>query len=131
MISFEDFQVLDSGWNRYQQDILDDVFDTEEDDFIDYEDQLINEMLNGEDYVIYNNSSGRSGVGSYKYAENYIIVRFKDGSIYAYTDDYINPTELQNLKGLADHGSGLNGYLTRIIYDRWTIRIYKDIITTK
>lgn len=88
-------------------------------------------LLDDERYVPYLNHGKRSGVNAYALGPNYILVRFNDGGVYLYTDKLLTEAEIANLKQLAEYGSGLNSYLTRLIGTRYTARYYKNIVFIK
>ncbi len=63
----------------------------------------------------YQNKNGNSGIIMHEIHENYIDVKFSDGSIYRYS--YIRPGKLivDYMKSLAIQGCGLNSYINRSV----------------
>ncbi len=61
----------------------------------------------------YRNTSGNSGVLAYNYDEDSINVMFSDGSVYKYSYRSAGENTVEELKRLADLGSGLNSYINR------------------
>lgn len=64
---------------------------------------------------IYKNRNGDSGVTRYKCGPDWIEVEFKQGSSRIYRYDYSRPgsAHVEEMKRLADAGSGLNAYINR------------------
>lgn len=84
--------------------------------------ELLNDFSNFQDY---SNRSGRSGVDGFKYGDDWILVKFKDGSLYLYTQKNVSYDELNLLISLAIQGIGLNTYLTKTIGGRYEGRNYR------
>lgn len=141
-ISKEDLEY--DNWEQYWQDILENKVETVEKELAEQPEEVdartfrnetgltINEMLLSEDrYVNYLNQNKRSNVNAYAVGDNYILVKFNDSSVYLYTDKLLTQSELDRLKDLANYGAGLNGYLTRLIGNRYTARYYKNHVFIK
>lgn len=84
--------------------------------------ELLNDFSNFQDY---SNRSGRSGVEGFKYGDDWILVKFRDGSLYLYTQKNVSYDELNLLISLAIQGIGLNAYLTKTIGSRYEGRNYR------
>lgn len=66
----------------------------------------------------YSNRSGGSGVYSYEIGSNYIKVKFRTGRSYLYTYRSAGRRNIENMKQLAERGSGLNSYInTNVKYN--------------
>jgi hypothetical protein len=61
----------------------------------------------------YKNLSGDSGVHSYEFNNDQIVVRFNDRATYTYTNQSVGSTNLAKLKELATVGRGLNSYINK------------------
>jgi hypothetical protein len=69
---------------------------------------------------VYANLSGRSGVVSWEETDDSIEITFRDGSRYLYTRESLGSMDAVNiLKGYADAGRGLNGYITKYVKKRY------------
>jgi hypothetical protein len=64
----------------------------------------------------YRNSGGDSGVSSYEVGADYIIVKFT-GTLRPYRYSYWKAGQyhVENMKRLAQSGSGLNSYINRYV----------------
>ena len=64
--------------------------------------------------VQYRNSGGDSGVSAYEIGADYIKVRFSGtGKTYTYSYRKAGGTHVENMKNLAQSGSGLNSYINK------------------
>jgi len=63
----------------------------------------------------YANTNGNSGVSSYEIGSDYIWVEFTTGSIYEYTYASAGREHIENMKPLAQSGSGLNSYTMKYV----------------
>ncbi len=61
----------------------------------------------------YIDSNNNSNVRSYDYGDNWIIIEFKDGSIYKYTYFSSGSYNIEEMKRLADRGDGLNSFISK------------------
>ena len=61
----------------------------------------------------YQNLSGNSGVVEFKNQLDFIIVRFRDGDLYAYTAERVGRDHVEEMKRLAIAGEGLSTYITQ------------------
>lgn len=64
----------------------------------------------------YRNATGRSGVSSYETGADYITVKFY-GTFRSYTYSYkrAGKIHVENMKRLAQHGSGVNSYINQYV----------------
>jgi hypothetical protein len=64
----------------------------------------------------YKNRGGDSGISAYEIGADYIMVKFS-GTFKTYTYSYSKAgnVHIENMKKLAIHGSGLNGYINRYV----------------
>lgn len=132
VISLEEQTADIIDWDEYFETILDSEVDeptTPEQQ--QHSDDITEILLDESNYINYLNNSNRSNVDSYKPDTTLILVKFKEGSIYLYNDKFVTFDELEMLKYLANYGSGLNSYLTRIIRDRYVARYYKNRVLIK
>ncbi|WP_445735314.1 hypothetical protein [Mariniflexile sp.] len=64
----------------------------------------------------YRNSGGDSGVSSYEIGFDYIIVKFSGTArTYRYSHRKAGQNHVENLKRLAQNGSGLNSYINQFV----------------
>lgn len=56
---------------------------------------------------------GDSGVIGYEIGTDYIRVQFSTGAIYLYTYASAGSHNIENMKGLARKGNGLNAYINK------------------
>lgn len=61
----------------------------------------------------YANLSGRSGVREYSIGDDYIDVKFSDGSLYRYSYRSAGAATIEEMKRLAVRGYGLNSFIMR------------------
>lgn len=59
----------------------------------------------------YKNLSGQSSVSKYEIGEDCIVVLFADGKSYKYTCNSAGAGNIERMKNLAMHGSGLNAFI--------------------
>lgn len=63
----------------------------------------------------YKNLSGNSGIQAYELGEDSIIVQFDDGSQYLYTCNSAGSSNIEEMKNLAESGSGLNSFINKSV----------------
>ena len=61
----------------------------------------------------YKNLSGKSGVSAYAMADDAILVEFRRGAVYLYTDDSIGQSKRAKMQELAQSGQGLNAFINQ------------------
>jgi len=71
----------------------------------------------------YRNLGGYSGVAAYEIGDDYIKVRFLDGSIYLYNHQSTGRDDIEHMKKLAQNGQGLNSFITRVVKKRYAAKI--------
>ena len=71
---------------------------------------------------IYKDIDGDSGVAAYENGENFIRVKFKDGSIYLYTYASTGQGDIEHMKSLAIAGDGLNSYINKYVRKAYETR---------
>ncbi len=65
--------------------------------------------------IPYTNKGGKSGIESYEIGEDFIKVKFSDGNIYTYDNAVTGEENIKTMKELAENGSGLNSFITKVI----------------
>jgi hypothetical protein len=63
-----------------------------------------------------------SGVVRYELGSDYIRVQFSDRSQYLYTYSSAGSSHIENMKGLAQRGDGLNAYINENVKRRYQRR---------
>lgn len=64
----------------------------------------------------YRNRAGDSGVSAYEIGNDYIKVKFSSSfRIYTYSYRKAGSSHVENMKRLAQSGSGLNSYINRYV----------------
>ena len=61
----------------------------------------------------YQNLSGKSGVTAYASSEDAILVEFRHGAVYLYTQDAIGAKPLATMQQLARNGRGLGTFISQ------------------
>ena len=69
--------------------------------------------------IKYQNKAGDSGVIAYEVGGDYILIKFKDGTHYLYTDIATGTKHIAEMKKLASEGKGLSTYISRYVKDRY------------
>ena len=69
-------------------------------------------------FTKYKDVNGVSGIDAYligktKGGGNYISIRFKGGVIYTYFESKVGKTHFSNMRGMANNGHDLNGYIMK------------------
>lgn len=69
----------------------------------------------------YKNLRGKSSVAAYESGEGFIHVVFHEGAFRHYLYDYSRPgkRDVDHMKNLAERGSGLGSYISRVVKDRY------------
>lgn len=64
----------------------------------------------------YRNSGGDSGISAFETGSNYILVKFSGTArTYRYSYQKAGQNHVENMKQLAQSGSGLNSYINRFV----------------
>jgi hypothetical protein len=71
----------------------------------------------------YKNQSGDSGVVAYDIDDGRIVVQFKSGERYLYTEDSAGAANVAQMQALARAGHGLGSFIGRHVYDRYARKI--------
>jgi hypothetical protein len=73
--------------------------------------------------TIYKDIDNDSGVSTYEYGADYIVVQFKDGGKYEYTHQSAGMQNIEQMKLLADQGDGLNAFINRYVRKRYSRKL--------
>ena len=71
----------------------------------------------------YGNLSGDSGVLGYQLREGAIIVQFRNGSMYEYTNESAGSHAISTMRRLAVAGRGLSGFIATHVREKYSRRI--------
>lgn len=71
----------------------------------------------------YRDVDGDSGVAASEDGAGYILVQFKDGAVYEYTDSSAGATNVAEMKRLAASGDGLNAFINRHVRKLYSRRV--------
>jgi len=71
----------------------------------------------------YRNQNGDSGVVAYDIDDGRIVVQFKSGERYLYTEDSAGAANIARMQALARAGQGLGSFIGRHVYDRYARKI--------
>lgn len=61
----------------------------------------------------YLNSTGKSNIDAYEIGADFIRVSFANGTTYTYDYDSTGEDNVDEMKRLAESGSGLNGFINK------------------
>ncbi|BDR24888.1 hypothetical protein RVBP14_0540 [Pseudomonas phage sp. Brmt] len=89
--------------------------------------EFIEEVLSTNPEFIKYQSMNDSNIDSYLTGDDWIILKFKDGSYYLYNAQSAGETNIEIMKDMAETGSGLNGFINRVIRGGY---VEKSIINT-
>ena len=67
----------------------------------------------------YQDLSGGSGVTAYEIGEDYIVVEFRGGRTYRYSNAVAGELHVHRMKKLAAVGRGLSTYVSQHVHDRY------------
>jgi hypothetical protein len=73
--------------------------------------------------VLYKNLGGKSTVVRYEILKDSVTIRFKDNSVYIYTNQTAAPENIAKMKELATAGKGLGTFITSTVKDRYMRKI--------
>lgn len=59
----------------------------------------------------YKNLNGNSRISAFETGDNFIKVQFTDGAVYLYDTDSAGARNIEEMKRLAEKGSGLNSFI--------------------
>ncbi len=71
----------------------------------------------------YANRGGDSGITGYEIAPDSITVQLSDGSAYLYTYDSTGQSDVEQMKSLAQHGQGLNSFISKNVKKRYARKL--------
>jgi hypothetical protein len=67
----------------------------------------------------YKNIGGESGVVAYDIDAGQIIVQFRNGERYLYTEDSAGAANIARMQELAIAGRGLSSFISQYVHDRY------------
>lgn len=70
----------------------------------------------------YRNENEKSNITGYQLTVDSIIVEFKGGSTYEYTNESAGADNIREMKRLAMAGQGLSSYINRNVRDRYATK---------
>lgn len=73
--------------------------------------------------ISYKDANRDSNIIAYEYGDGYIIVQFRDGGQYEYTNQSAGIHHIQEMKKLADIGDGLNAYINKFVKKNYSRKI--------
>jgi len=71
----------------------------------------------------YGNQSRESGVVAYDIDAGQIIVQFRNGDRYLYTEDSAGAANIAKMQALAKAGRGLSSFISQHVHDRYARKI--------
>jgi hypothetical protein len=71
----------------------------------------------------YGNHSRESGVVAYDIDAGQIIVQFRNGDRYLYTEDSAGAANIARMQELARAGRGLSSFISQHVHDRYARKI--------
>ena len=71
----------------------------------------------------YGNQSRESGVVAYDIDAGQIIVQFRNGERYLYTEDSAGAANIARMQALAKAGRGLSSFISQHVHDRYARKI--------
>ena len=71
----------------------------------------------------YKNRSGNAGVVAYDIDAGQIIVQFRNGERYLYTEDSAGAANVARMQALAQAGHGLSSFISQHVHDRYARKI--------
>jgi hypothetical protein len=72
---------------------------------------------------MYRTSNHDTGVIAYQTAEDSISIKFRDGSVYLYTNKSAGPAAITEMKILAKKGAGLTTYINQHVRDHYQAKL--------
>jgi hypothetical protein len=67
----------------------------------------------------YHNKAGNSGVLAYEAGDDFILIKFIDGTNYLYTNAVTGESHIEQMKKLAVQGEGLSTYISQNVKHRY------------
>ena len=71
----------------------------------------------------YGNQSRESGVVAYDIDAGRIVVQFRNGDRYLYTEDSAGAANLATMQALARSGRGLSTFISQHVHDRYARKL--------
>jgi len=71
----------------------------------------------------YKNLGGESGVVAYDIDAGQIIVQFRNGDRYLYTEDSAGAANIAKMQELAKAGRGLSSFISQHVHDRYERKV--------
>jgi hypothetical protein len=71
----------------------------------------------------YKTSNPDTGVIAYETGKDSISIKFRDGSIYLYTNKSAGPAAIAEMKMLAENGEGLTTYINQHVRDHYATKL--------
>jgi hypothetical protein len=71
----------------------------------------------------YKNLGGESGVVAYDIDAGQIIVQFRNGDRYLYTEDSAGAANVAQMQALAKAGRGLSSFISQHVHDRYERKV--------
>jgi hypothetical protein len=71
----------------------------------------------------YKNLGGESGVVAYDIDAGQIIVQFRNGDRYLYTEDSAGAANVARMQALARAGRGLSSFISQHVHDRYERKV--------
>jgi hypothetical protein len=71
----------------------------------------------------YGNQSRESGVVAYDIDAGQIIVQFRNGDRYLYTEDSAGAANIARMQELAKAGRGLSSFISQHVHDRYARKL--------
>jgi hypothetical protein len=71
----------------------------------------------------YENLGGESGVVAYDIDAGQIIVQFRNGERYLYTEDSAGAANIAKMQALAKAGRGLSTFISQHVHDRYERKV--------
>jgi hypothetical protein len=72
----------------------------------------------------YGNQSRESGVVAYDIDAGQIIVQFRNGERYLYTEDSAGAANIATMQELARAGRGLSSFISQHVHDRYARKLH-------
>ncbi len=72
----------------------------------------------------YGNQNRESGVVAYDIDAGQIIVQFRNGDRYLYTEDSAGAANIARMQDLARAGRGLSSFISQHVHDRYARKIH-------
>lgn len=71
----------------------------------------------------YKNLGGNSGISSYAFENDFIKIKFKDGSVYLYTYASTGMENVEQMKKFAQKGRGLTTFINKYVRERYEAQL--------